>query len=586
VAIYKVPVAGTIGKALKINTGDELTQAQVVALINQAFATYSPQFQPVQTGADVSTPFWTAIQEVPENIVDVAALASFGVLFRDPAGNIITIPIPIAPPGEPGEPGDDVQPGPPGEPGSPGPTGPTGPAGPSGSGSGAPGPPGEDGEDGEDGMSIPGPVGSQGPTGATGPTGSAGAAGAAGYGIPGMAGEDGDAGQDGAPGAAGAKGATGSTGTTGATGATGPTGSAGAVGATGQDGDDGGQEYYLITPAGSAFNLAANYVMTGQWTFNPVGVGVTITGSAAVYGLIVNGNASNSYGLQVNAGLSGSDICAVFVTNAGANVALSIRGDGKVFIFAPSGNNALTTQTSQMVFGNATDNGQFIFNGTGAGTVGGSWTFTAPTGATGLIAQGVDSHYAAEVIGSATSAKSFGLAILAGTTSADQSLSVLNQPGTHTYFNVLGAPTATTGVMISGYGLTAAALVDMTPDKGSYTATGTGFAATVPTCTAVWAKMGNLVTVTLTALQGTSNAATFTITGMPAILFPARQQFLACPAAFTDTTGTVLLTTVAAVLQTTGVITMYLNGSASGWATSGSKGINTGFGWTFTYELP
>lgn len=458
--VYKVPIFGTVGKTIRIETGDELTQAQVVALINQAFATYSPNFVQVSANpTDTSTPLWSRIQDVPQNIVDVAALASSGVLFRNAVGHIVTIPIPIAPPGEEGPPGEDGSPGPQGP---QGPTGPTGPPGPSGSGSGSAGPPGQDGIDGEDGISIPGVPG---PAGATGP---AGAAGVAGYGKPGEDGQDGDDGPMGPPGLSGAKGATG---------ATGAAGSAGSTGAPGQDGDDGSDQYILIAPPSAGFNTAANYVLTGAWTFD------------------------------------------------------------------------------------------------------------APTGASAIIAQGVDSQYAVGIFGSATSGKSFGLAIEAGTTSADQAITVLNQAGSTVLFNVIGAPTATTGVLIKGFGTTAGALVDMTPDHGTYTATGTGFSGTAPSSTAVWTKMGAHVTVTITAIQGTSNATSFTITGMPAIIQPARTQYLACPSDFFDTSSSLLVNTVAASISTAGVITLYLGGNSSGWVNTGTKGLFTGFGWTFSFEL-
>lgn len=527
--VYKVPIAGTVGKAIHINTGDELTQDQVVALIKQAFATYSPNFVQVSANpTDTSTPLWSRIQEVPQNIVDVAALATTGVLFRNGGGHIVTIPIPIAPPGEEGPPGEDGAPGPEGQPGA---TGPQGPPGPSGSGSGTPGPPGEDGIDGEDGISIPGIPGPQGPTGSTG--------------------------------------------------ATGPAGSAGGLGAPGQDGLDGSDQFYLIAPAASGFNTALNYILTGTWTHNPAsGVAITANGVSGSYALIVNGNASTSLGLNVSAGTSGSDICALFQLVSGGNMILELRGDGRTLGNAPSGNSWLNVGSSNYQFGNATDNPQFIFNGTGAGTVGGTWTFIAPSAANALITQGVDSQYASVVIGSASSGKSFGLAIEAGTTSADQALTVLNQAASTVYFNVIGLPTTTTGVLIKGFGVTAGALCDMTPDKATFTGSlATGF-ATPPTGIVSWVKMGSMVTVYIkAAITGTSNANSLSMTGLPTIISPVSTQLLPC---FVENNGANAAGFVSIGAGAT-TLTFAVGVSTTGFTTTGTKGLPTG--WSITYSL-
>jgi len=52
-------------------------------------------------------------------------------------------------------------------------------------------------------------------------------------------------------------------------------------------------------------------------------------------------------------------------------------------------------------------------------------------------------------------------------------------------------------------------------DTGSFTITGTGFTVN-PTGTAYWTKISNVITVVIPSLAGTSNATTFTLTGIPA----------------------------------------------------------------------
>jgi hypothetical protein len=59
--------------------------------------------------------------------------------------------------------------------------------------------------------------------------------------------------------------------------------------------------------------------------------------------------------------------------------------------------------------------------------------------------------------------------------------------------------------------------------QGTFTATLTGVSGTV-TGTAYYSRHGKAVTLFLPLLSGTSNAATCTITGLPAALIPARTQ--------------------------------------------------------------
>jgi hypothetical protein len=85
-----------------------------------------------------------------------------------------------------------------------------------------------------------------------------------------------------------------------------------------------------------------------------------------------------------------------------------------------------------------------------------------------------------------------------------------------TVFSISGTVTSNA---IKGYGPIAAALVDMTPDTGTFTVTYTGFSGTALTATARWVKFGNEVTIYIpTNVSGTSNATTFTLTGIPSAI--------------------------------------------------------------------
>jgi hypothetical protein len=123
---------------------------------------------------------------------------------------------------------------------------------------------------------------------------------------------------------------------------------------------------------------------------------------------------------------------------------------------------------------------------------------------------------------------------------------------------------------ISGYGATAAALVSMTPDTGSFTATLTG-CTTSPTATCVWVKFGNLVCLTLGAVSATSNSTTTTLTGLPALLQAARQQNLSINFAEDNTAAT----NATVSITNSGTINLYKGASTSGtsWTAAGTKGL-------------
>jgi len=58
---------------------------------------------------------------------------------------------------------------------------------------------------------------------------------------------------------------------------------------------------------------------------------------------------------------------------------------------------------------------------------------------------------------------------------------------------------------------------------GTFTATGTGL-TTSPTGTVNYSRYGNTVVMEIPAITGTSNATGFTLTGMPATIFPSAQR--------------------------------------------------------------
>jgi hypothetical protein len=133
---------------------------------------------------------------------------------------------------------------------------------------------------------------------------------------------------------------------------------------------------------------------------------------------------------------------------------------------------------------------------------------------------------------------------------------------------------------VQGWGPTAAAMVDMTPDVGTFTGTLTGFSSAV-TGTMVWAKMGNHVVVVSPSGMGSSalnNSTSMTMTGLPAEIQPARAQFAPC--VLEDNTTNV--SGAAQLAAGSGTVTFWrsvvsgtaVTFSASGFTATGTKGLN------------
>jgi hypothetical protein len=125
----------------------------------------------------------------------------------------------------------------------------------------------------------------------------------------------------------------------------------------------------------------------------------------------------------------------------------------------------------------------------------------------------------------------------------------------------------TTAAMQGTLGLGTAAVEAYTP--GAFTVTATGMTTTI-TGTARYALMGKQVTLYLPTLSGTSNATTFTLTGIPAALNNATAQNL--PRHVTDNGASSV-----GMLQTPvgGVMTVLRDPLATAWTASGVKRLFT-----------
>lgn len=299
----RVPVSGTIGKSIKtISTVPPqnltITQAQlqaIVAAVNASLAAQNP--------SGGSPTYWQLISEIPQNIVDIAALESSGFLTRNSDGTWTLVPTPVGRAGEDGLDGDQGPPGPAGAPGARGLQGFPGPQGDDGI-DGDPGPPGAAGKQGTNGV-----AGAQGPQGVPGMDGD--------QGFDGDAGPPGPFGPAGAPGTAGAAGTAGQPGDDGLDGDIGPPGLRGLTGLTGAQGPAGFQFADDSLPtddfAPRPVDIGAPYNWGGQHTFmSSLGTPVTIgpgnttslrvnakdNGNAIVLSALT-GVSSSGYGIEI-----------------------------------------------------------------------------------------------------------------------------------------------------------------------------------------------------------------------------------------------------------------------------------------------
>jgi hypothetical protein len=113
--------------------------------------------------------------------------------------------------------------------------------------------------------------------------------------------------------------------------------------------------------------------------------------------------------------------------------------------------------------------------------------------------------------------------------------------------------------------------------SGQYTGTLTG-CATAPTATLNYTRQGNMMAVYCPALAAVSNTTACTITGMPAAIRPTNT---ARGFAFVTTNG--VATFGAWAIDNTGVITLYVANSSTGFAAVGNKGVIDGL--TLIYPL-
>ncbi len=116
-------------------------------------------------------------------------------------------------------------------------------------------------------------------------------------------------------------------------------------------------------------------------------------------------------------------------------------------------------------------------------------------------------------------------------------------------------------------------------ESESFTATGTGFDGADPTGTAYVDRRGNLVTLHLPSLSGTSDSTAFTIPGLPAAYHPTRRQRVV-PVTQDNGSFSIALLSV----ETTGVINMFSSLTSSTFTASGTKSNGNDFAHAYSLQ--
>lgn len=162
----------------------------------------------------------------------------------------------------------------------------------------------------------------------------------------------------------------------------------------------------------------------------------------------------------------------------------------------------------------------------------------------------------------------FGLFDLANPSFSDAALRVVgsSDPTKKVAFEVDGLTTATTRTITVPDASGTMALTE----SGTFTGTLTG-CTTSPTATFRYTKTGTAVIIsTESALSGTSNSTSKTITGMPSGLYPSATVYIYCQAIDNGGSGTIAVGTI----STSGVISLQKNANGDSFTASGSCTIN------------
>lgn len=239
-----------------------------------------------------------------------------------------------------------------------------------------------------------------------------------------------------------------------------------------------------------------------------------------------------------------------------------------------------TGPNRSIILNTAAGTGSLSFNTQGANrqviTANGNSVFSAATSGNTVQVNGGAGAYGTYLQGSLTTSQSNGLIIQAGTNSSDFAASILDATGI-THFLTIGgdgslvAGAASGGGQGLGTGNFTGVFVNgvNAVQTGTFTASATGFSAGAPPATATYVILfGTVAIVNIPIFTGTSNAVTFTVTGLPAAIQPATQSAHFAVGA-SDNGAEVRAN--AQIAAGSGTIIYAINGNVNGWTASGGK---------------
>lgn len=311
---------------------------------------------------------------------------------------------------------------------------------------------------------------------------------------------------------------------------------------------------------GRVFNFGITDVSGTNGRFD-----LTQPGERTILSVFSNGNVGigsttdGGEGFQV-AGTSRFAGAATFATNftqsAGTHTVSVTDNTANAVDIQEGSNNYINLTTANgaevLAFGNATTNPAIQLLGTGTKTIDGTIN-TDLTPSRTVITDGIGN------------------------------LAVNTETGTGSHMRA-GSPTTTgtlTGAAANFSGAVTASQITLGGGEAfvygdtSFTVTGTGFSGSV-TATCYGVKIGRSVTIHIIGLTGTSNATTFTITGIPAGWQPANLATFLILASDASTE------TIAIAQISGGTITLSKGVPGGAWTNSGTKAI---FDSPITYQL-
>ena len=115
----------------------------------------------------------------------------------------------------------------------------------------------------------------------------------------------------------------------------------------------------------------------------------------------------------------------------------------------------------------------------------------------------------------------------------------------------------------------------------TFTLTATGFSGTAPSALARYVKIGTQVTLMVPGCGGTSNATTFTLTGLPTALRPALA--VGCGAQVQDSGVYGTVPGFVFFDSASSTITLYKDIAGATWTASGAKAVSS---FSIAYLVP